>query len=146
MNTWQQDILDFHRALDIPVGCGCNSHHLSRDRRMLRAELIREEANEAIEAIEAGHLVEALDGLVDTIVVCLGTAVEMGLDLDPFWQEVHASNMAKVGGPTREDGKKLKPEGWVPPDIFGMLMRHEGNYMRIDDRGRVVAKAVETAE
>jgi hypothetical protein len=29
--------------------------------------------------------------------------------------------MAKVGGPVRPDGKKLKPEGWQPPDIAGIL-------------------------
>jgi predicted HAD superfamily Cof-like phosphohydrolase len=29
--------------------------------------------------------------------------------------------MAKAGGPTRADGKKLKPEGWEPPRIKEML-------------------------
>ena len=29
--------------------------------------------------------------------------------------------MAKAGGPLREDGKRLKPPGWTPPDIAGVL-------------------------
>jgi hypothetical protein len=43
------------------------------------------------------------------------------VDLEPFFAEVHRTNMAKVGGPVRPDGKKLKPEGWQPPDIAGIL-------------------------
>ena len=30
--------------------------------------------------------------------------------------------MAKVGGPIREDGKRLKPEGWEPPNITKVLL------------------------
>lgn len=128
LNPWQRDVYDFHRALDVPVGCGCNSHHLSPERRELRAALIEEEAAETVDAIRRSRLVDTIDGLCDLIVVVLGTAVELGIDLQPFWNEVHASNMAKKGGPTREDGKKLKPEGWEPPDLFGVLMRGEGRY------------------
>jgi hypothetical protein len=29
--------------------------------------------------------------------------------------------MRKVGGAKRPDGKILKPEGWVPPDVAGVL-------------------------
>lgn len=114
--NWQQDVRDFHGALDVPIG---DSPAIRRPE--LRAELIREEAEETIEAILRGDLVEALDGLCDVIVVVLGTAVEFGIDLQPFWDEVHRTNMAKVGGPVREDGKRLKPEGWQPPDIAGIL-------------------------
>jgi predicted HAD superfamily Cof-like phosphohydrolase len=31
--------------------------------------------------------------------------------------------MAKASGPRRADGKVLKPEGWTPPDIVGVLER-----------------------
>ena len=41
------------------------------------------------------------------------------------FREVHRSNMAKVGPGgkvlRREDGKILKPEGWTPPDLKGVL-------------------------
>jgi predicted HAD superfamily Cof-like phosphohydrolase len=114
----QNDVADFHRALDIPVG---DSPAIRRPE--LRAELIREESKEAADAIERGDLIEAIDGLCDMIVVAYGAAVEFGIDLGPFWDEVHRTNMAKVGGPVREDGKRLKPPGWTPPDIAGVLAR-----------------------
>jgi predicted HAD superfamily Cof-like phosphohydrolase len=44
--------------------------------------------------------------------------------LDEVFKEVHRSNMAKlVDGKVirREDGKILKPAGWTPPDIKGVL-------------------------
>jgi predicted HAD superfamily Cof-like phosphohydrolase len=45
----------------------------------------------------------------------------LGVDLYPFYQEVHKTNMAKLGGPKRADGKQLKPPGWSPPRIEEML-------------------------
>lgn len=55
----------------------------------------------------------ALIGLTSVI---LHTAVAWGVPLRPFWDEVQRANMAKVGGPIRADGKRLKPPGWVGPD------------------------------
>lgn len=114
----QTDVETFHRALDIPVG---ESPAIRRPE--LRAELIREEARETVEAIERGDLIEAIDGLCDLLCVVYGAAAEFGVNLAPFWDEVHRTNMTKVGGPMREDGKRLKPEGWTPPDIEGVLAR-----------------------
>lgn len=117
----QRDVEQFHVALDIPVGITPAIR-----RPELRAELIREEARETVEAIEAGDLVEAIDGLCDLLCVTYGAAVEFGIDLAPFWDEVHRTNMAKQGGRVRDDGKRLKPEGWEPPDIAGILRSAEG--------------------
>ena len=114
----QADVEAFHRALDIPVG---DTPAIRRPE--LRAELIREEARETIEAILAGDLIEAIDGLCDLLCVVYGAAAEFGVNLAPFWDEVHRTNMAKQGGPVRDDGKRLKPEGWTPPDIQGVLAR-----------------------
>jgi predicted HAD superfamily Cof-like phosphohydrolase len=106
----------FHRAI------GVHAHHgIAIRRPELRAILIREEAKEAADALDAGNLVEAIDGLMDTLVVVFGTIEEMGFDPTPFWNEVHRTNMAKASGPVREDGKRLKPPGWTPPDIAGIL-------------------------
>lgn len=112
----QQDVADFHAALEIPIG---DTPAIRRPE--LRAELLREEASETCDAIIRGDLVEAIDGLCDVIVVAYGAAVEFGVDLAPFWDEVHRTNMLKVGGETRSDGKKLKPKDWVGPDIAGIL-------------------------
>lgn len=112
------DVLEFHRALGIPVE---DTPALRRPE--LRASLIEEEARETVDAIRAGDLVEAVDGLCDLLCVVYGAALEFGVDLPACWDEVHRTNMAKVGGPVREDGKRLKPDGWTPPDIAGVLAR-----------------------
>ena len=112
------DVAEFHRALDIPIG-----ETPAIRRGELRAKLIEEEAAETCAAIRAGNLVEAIDGLCDVLCVVYGAALEFGIDLDPFWREVHRTNMAKKDGPVRDDGKRLKPPGWTPPDIAGILAR-----------------------
>ncbi len=65
----------------------------------------------------------AVDAIVDLLVVTYGAACAMGLDLDPFWDEVYRANCDKAAGPLRADGKRLKPEGWRPPDVAGVLRR-----------------------
>lgn len=82
-----------------------------------------EELDETLQAMCRDDLPAIADGLADLIYVALGTAIAYGIDLRPVWSAVHAANMAKIGGPTREDGKVLKPEGWQPPDIKGILER-----------------------
>lgn len=115
----QRDIEDFHRVV---VGIP-DSTTVAIRRPELRAELIREEAAETVAAILRGDLIEAIDGLCDILAVTYGAAAEFGIDLAPFWDEVHRTNMAKAGGPVRGDGKRLKPKGWVGPDIAGILAR-----------------------
>jgi len=112
----REDVAEFHRTFGIPI------HETPALRRgELRASLIEEEARETVRAIREGDLVETIDGLCDLLAVIHGAALEFGVDLAPFWAEVHRSNMAKAGGPVRGDGKILKPPGWTKPDIAGVL-------------------------
>jgi predicted HAD superfamily Cof-like phosphohydrolase len=48
------------------------------------------------------------------------------VDIEPFFEEVHRSNMAKVGGTRRPDGKWLKPPDWQPPDLTRILRERYG--------------------
>lgn len=72
-------------------------------------------------------LVEIMDGLLDIQVISHGTALAyFGTRLtDNAANEVLWSNLSKVVGEglpmLREDGKILKPPGWQPPDIKGVL-------------------------
>lgn len=50
-------------------------------------------------------------------------ALGLGVDLAPFFKEVHRTNMHKLEGPKREDGKQLKPPGWKPPRIEEMYSK-----------------------
>ena len=97
--------------------------------RCLRIRLLEEEFEEYLTGEGNDDIVEIADALADLIYIACGTAVAYGIPLDDVFEEVHASNMAKLvdGKPIyREDGKVLKPEGWKPPDIEGVLKRSHG--------------------
>jgi len=120
---WYQDIVDFHKAF---------GHHIEARPAIppwevweLRHNLVKEEMEETLDATEACDLVELADGIADSMVVLLGTAVSYGIDMRPVWDLVHESNMKKIGGGKREDGKTLKPKGWAPPDIEGEIRRQQ---------------------
>jgi phosphoribosyl-ATP pyrophosphohydrolase len=89
----------------------------------LRNKLLREETEELCKAQDEGELPHIAKEIADVIFVALGVAVTYGIDMQPVWGLVHASNMAKEGGHTRTDGKVLKPDGWQPPDIQAEIDR-----------------------
>lgn len=119
------DLRDFHVACDVPILNEPTIPPLPR--KALRRRLIDEEVNkELIPALDADDLEKIADGIADGIYVLVGTALEYGIPLEYVWAEVQRSNMQKVDPKTgkvcrREDGKILKPEGWTPPDIRGVL-------------------------
>ena len=85
-------------------------------------KLIEEEAEELNQAIIDKNKVEMLDALIDIIVVTIGAIHSMGADAEGAWREVMNTNFAKIDKETgkvrkREDGKVLKPLGWVPPNL-----------------------------
>ena len=94
-----------------------------------RHSLFEEEFREYTEAMfGTGDKVEKLDGILDMIVILWGTALaEYGPEkANAAAAEVVRSNLSKVDGSLgplvkREDGKIMKPEGWTPPDIAGVL-------------------------
>jgi hypothetical protein len=85
--------------------------------------LVGEELKEMQEGFEARDPVEYADGIADTIWVLMGLAIASGIDLSPVWAEVSRSNLEKLGGTKRADGKLMKPPGWRPPDIAAALKR-----------------------
>lgn len=89
----------------------------------LRRTLIREEYKELRQALETKDLPEIAKESMDLVYVIMGTLVSYGINADEIWEEVQRTNMLKVGGANREDGKVLKPEGWQPPDIVNLLKK-----------------------
>ena len=91
----------------------------------LRKRLIEEEVDELMEAMRTYNKADILKELVDIVVVCVGMADTYGWDFDEAFQRVHQSNMSKVGknGKTknRSDGKVLKSENYVPPDLSDLV-------------------------
>lgn len=120
---WFADVLEFHRKFEVYIGATPSIP--PENVRVLRTCLEDEEKLELIRACYAKDLPGIADGIADLIYVLLGRAIAYGIDLRPIWDEVQRANMAKVGGPLRGDGKKLKPPGWTPPNIVGVLSRQE---------------------
>jgi predicted HAD superfamily Cof-like phosphohydrolase len=91
----------------------------------LRYELIREELEELDEAIRYKDIVDVADALTDLLYVVYGAGHSFGIDLDKCFEEVHNSNMSKLGEDGRpiyrEDGKVLKGPNYFKPDLEKVL-------------------------
>ena len=92
------------------------------DQFLLYTRLIKEEFTELNDAIVDNNRVETLDALIDILVVTIGAIHSMGADGEGAWKEVMSTNFAKIDKLTgkvrkRDDGKVLKPTGWMPPEL-----------------------------
>lgn len=91
-------------------------------------KLIDEERTELQEAIDACDSKEILDALTDILVVTIGAMHSAGYNAEGAWNEVMRTNFAKINEVTgkvnkREDGKVLKPVGWMPPELGQYLSK-----------------------
>tara|TARA_B100001059_G_scaffold52321_2_gene46021 strand:- start:2588 stop:2977 length:390 start_codon:yes stop_codon:yes gene_type:complete len=91
----------------------------------LRFDLIEEELDELKLGMDNQNLIEVADALTDLLYVIYGAGQAFGIDLDECFQEVHYSNMSKLGEDgrpiKREDGKVLKPDSYFPPNLKDIL-------------------------
>ena len=102
--------------------CDQSVNEFNKDQFNLYVTLIEEEANELADAITAHDQVETVDALIDILVVTIGALHSIGADAEGAWKEVMKTNFAKIDRETgkvrkREDGKVLKPLGWIPPNL-----------------------------
>ena len=142
-----EDVKKFHEAMEHPVGA--YPQMLSDEQKVLRTKLIESEFQEFKDALEANDPVEMYDAICDLLYVTVGTAVVAGMHIKPGWDAVQENNMSKLGPDGKaiksrgEDidgeplGKVLKPEGFVPLDLFETLMKmglgldiHESHVMK----------------
>jgi predicted HAD superfamily Cof-like phosphohydrolase len=119
MNPEQQMVEEFHRTFGIAVRDLPGA--LDPTTRTLRNRLIQEEFDELKEALDGGHVAAIAKELADLLYVVYGTAVSCGIDMEPVFREVHRSNMTKVGGYKREDGKWVKPPTYSPAELQPIL-------------------------
>lgn len=108
--------------LDVKMFLNACDQHPSDENIDLYYNLIQEEYDEYIDAVETGNNVEQLDACMDMIWVILGYCYMKGFDIKSAWEEVANSNLNKIDKKTgkvlrRDDGKILKPEGWKPPNL-----------------------------
>ena len=112
-----RDQAKFMKACDQSVGS------VNEAQYKLYCDLIHEEFNEEFKvALENNDRVEQLDALIDILVVTIGAIHSGGFNAEAAWKEVMRTNFAKIDSETgkvrkREDGKVLKPTGWIAPSL-----------------------------
>jgi predicted HAD superfamily Cof-like phosphohydrolase len=119
MRDEQAMVEEFHRKFSIVAQA--TPTDLNEETKRLRVRLIEEEFDELKESMAGGDLAAVAKEMADLLYVVYGTAVSYGIDMDPVFREVHRSNMSKVGGYKREDGKWVKPATYSPARIEPIL-------------------------
>lgn len=120
--SMQNDVAIFQEAAgQIPRQLNPGFTKFNNEQADLYLELIREEAAELTEAFNNKDIIKTADGAADLVWVVLGLCNTLGINFAPCWNTVARSNMSKIGPDgkvlRREDGKILKPDTFVPPDI-----------------------------
>jgi len=103
---------------------------IDKETAKFRLEFLREELAELSKGYADQDLEQVADALVDIVVVALGTAQMHGLPWDDLFDEVMDANMKKIRVTFIKQSKRLsvldlmKPKGWTPPNIYGVLKAH----------------------
>ena len=119
MDKVQKGVYDFHKKYN----CLAPDSPEMPDAQLLllRSRLIVEEAGEFLKAASNRNMEEMCDAIADILYVVYGTAVVMGVDMEPISDEVQRSNMTKDGGGKDSGGKIMKGPNFTPPDIKKQL-------------------------
>jgi predicted HAD superfamily Cof-like phosphohydrolase len=125
VTNYFKKVIEMHEHFGIPMQT--SPGFLDPETMQFRIRFLDEELGEIDLANENHDLEEIADGLIDLIIVALGTAAMMGLPLDDMFQEVHEANMRKVrvehaGESKRGHGFDLKkPVDWKGPNLRKFL-------------------------
>ena len=93
----------------------------------LRFNLMKEENEEYLEAVQNNDIVEIANALGDMLYILCGTILEHGLQhkIEEVFDEIQRSNMSKLGEDGkpiyREDGKVMKGPNYFKPDFEKIL-------------------------
>ncbi len=93
----------------------------------LRFNLMKEENEEYLEAVQNNDIVEIADALGDMLYILCGTILEHGLQhkIEAVFDEIQRSNMSKLGEDGkpiyREDGKVMKGPNYFKPNFEEIL-------------------------
>lgn len=119
-------VKEFHTAFAIghsefPKG------DLGQNKNILRFNLMKEENEEYLEAVQNNDIIEIADALGDMMYILCGTIIEHGLQhkIEAIFDEIQRSNMSKLGDDGkpiyREDGKVMKGPNYFKPDFTKIL-------------------------
>lgn len=118
-HTHTAQLIQFNRTFNYPIPT--EPTLMTRKEFEFRMTIFLEELCELYDAFDAGDVVAFADALGDMNYINYGTAVESGIDLDTTFDEIHNSNMTKVGEDGlpiyREDGKLMKGPNYRKPNL-----------------------------
>lgn len=119
-------VKEFHTAFGLGVS-ETPKADLGAQTNLLRFNLMKEENEEYLEAVQNNDLVEVADALGDMLYILCGTILEHGLQhkIEAVFDEIQRSNMSKLGEDGkpiyREDGKVMKGPNYFKPNFEALL-------------------------
>ena len=119
-------VKEFHSAFEIGYS-EIPKSDLGESKNILRFNLMKEENEEYLEAVQNNDLIEIADALGDMLYILCGTIIEHGLQhkIEAVFDEIQRSNMSKLnhdGKPIyREDGKVMKGPNYFKPDFSKII-------------------------
>ena len=126
MNKQLNAVKEFHTAFEIGYSEFPKSD-LGASKNNLRFNLMKEENEEYLEAVQNNDIIEIADALGDMLYILCGTIIEHGLQhkIEAVFDEIQRSNMSKLnldGKPIyREDGKVMKGPNYFKPDFSKII-------------------------
>lgn len=119
-------VKEFHTAFGLGVS-EIPKASLGEAVNMLRFNLMKEENEEYLDAVQNNDLTEIADALGDMLYILCGTIIEHGLQykIEEVFDEIQRSNMSKLGEDGkpiyREDGKVMKGPNYFKPNFEEIL-------------------------
>ena len=119
-------VKEFHSSFGLGIS-EVPKANLGEAVNMLRFNLMKEENEEYLEAVQNNDIVEIADALGDMLYILCGTIIEHGLQykIEDVFNEIQRSNMSKLGEDGRpiyrEDGKVMKGPNYFKPDFEEIL-------------------------
>jgi predicted HAD superfamily Cof-like phosphohydrolase len=119
-------VAEFHDSFGLGVSYEMKAD-LGISKNELRFNLMKEENEEYLEAVQNNDLTETADALGDMLYILCGTILEHGLQhkIEEVFEEIQRSNMSKLnhdGKPIyREDGKVMKGPNYFKPNFATIL-------------------------
>ncbi|MEO4005884.1 nucleoside triphosphate pyrophosphohydrolase family protein [Flavobacterium sp. CAU 1735] len=126
MKKQLQAVREFHESFGLGVS-ELPKADLGEQVNLLRYNLMKEENEEYLEAVQNNDLVEIADALGDMLYILCGTILEHGLQhkIEEVFDEIQRSNMSKLGEDGkpiyREDGKVMKGPNYFKPNFETIL-------------------------
>lgn len=126
MKRQLEAVAEFHTSFGLGVSQEMKAD-LGKSKNELRFNLMKEENEEYLEAVQNNDLTETADALGDMLYILCGTILEHGLQhkIEEVFEEIQRSNMSKLdlnGKPIyREDGKVMKGPNYFKPNFEVIL-------------------------